>query len=371
MAFDGLTLRAISCELKKLIGYKIDKVFEPDTNNIVLGLYGEKTKFALNICIDSKFYRINLTTHTKPNPIKSLNFSMLLRKHIIGYKIKDIITYGLERLLMFKLEPFDPYDNNTKYLIVELMGKHSNIILTDKNKIIIDSIRHTNTSKNSQRNIFPKQAYIFPKSKKVDIESIKNFEEFYSIIEDNLSTNSLSKSIADTFTGISLSHANFFVDLLHDQSSAESVYNLIKSIITQTNNCNLSFELINDNDYALVIDNSNLSPFHLNFFIDDFYYEKEINADFKTYRNSILKIILGILKKYNKRLQNIDNKLIDCDNMEKYRLYGELLTANLYKFNNEHLEKVDVLNYNILLHNNPLKNCDIFVKINNYYILCL
>lgn len=349
MAFDGLTLRAISSELKNLIGYKIDRVFEPDKNNIVLGLYGERSKFALNICIDSKFYRINLTTHPKPNPMNSLNFCMLLRKHIVGYKIKDIINYGLERILEFELEPFDEYESEIKYLIVELMGKHSNIILTDKNKVIIDSIRHTNVSNNSYRNIFPKQQYSLPKSDKINIEDINSFDEFYTIVKPELSLAPIAKVISNKFTGISLSHINFFINTLGlDDNSEEflkKVYVLIKKILKEADNLNLSFGLVNDNEYGLVITTNHSEPFNLNFFIDDFYYERETNSNFVTYRNTILKLILGQLKKYNKRLLNINEKLNDCDNMDTYKLYGELLTANLYKFNNQHLDSIQVLNY--------------------------
>lgn len=349
MAFDGLTLRAIACELKSLIGYKIDKVFEPTKNDIVLGLYGERNKFALSICIDSKFYRISLTTHPKPNPITSLNFSMLLRKHIIGYKIKNILTFGLERILILELEPFDPFDENIKHLIIELMGKHSNIILADKNKVIIDSIRHTNTSSNACRNIFPREQYILPKSDKLDIENIQDFEKFYKIIEQDLSSSTLENIIANKFTGISMQHIKFFMQKLEIHSLAKEdvakLYTMIKNIVLEAEHCNLTFEKIKEKDYGLVVADSS-TPFNCNFFIDDFYYESETISDFLSYRNNVLKYILSILKKYNKRLLNINDKLTDCGNMETYKLYGELLTANLYKFNSEHLESVEVLNYN-------------------------
>lgn len=350
MAFDGLSLRAIACELKNLIGYKIDKVFEPTKNDIVLGLYGERNKFALSICIDSKFYRINLTTHPKPNPTTSLNFSMLLRKHIIGYRIKDVITFGLERVVMFELEPFDPYDENIKYLIVELMGKHSNIILTAKNKIIIDSIRHTNTSNNSYRNIFPKEQYVLPNSDKNEIEDIEDFNKFYEIIQKDTETTTIEKAISNNFTGISVNHIIFLKQVLNitntSKSDIEKLYNHIKKILVEADNCNLSFEQIDEKDYGLVISTDTSAPFKCNFFIDDFYYHNETTSDFISYRNNVLKLILNVLKKYNKRLLNINDKLNDCDSMDTYKLYGELLTANLYKFNNEHLDSVELLNYN-------------------------
>lgn len=347
MAFDGLSLRAISTELKKLKGYKIDKVHEPDKNNIVLGLYGERIKFALNICIDSKFYRINLTTHPKPNPMQSLNFCMLLRKHIIGYKIKNILTYGLERIITIVLEPFDPYDDNIKFLIIELMGKHSNIILTDKNKVIIDSIRHTNILKNSYRNIYPKEQYKLPKTEKQDFEKIENPKIFCNIIEPQLNNKSIPEAIADTFTGFSINQLTFLLKNIdeNNKENLEYSYNLINKLIIEADKGNVKFEKLDNNQYGLTINKNASKSYELNFFIDEFYYEKETNSDFVTYRNNILKIILAQLKKYNKRLININNKLNDCHNMETYKLYGELLTANLYKYNNQHLNSAQVFNY--------------------------
>ena len=83
----------------------------------------------------------------------------------------------------------------------------------------------------------------------------------------------------------------------------------------------------------------------MNFFIDDFYYNKETSETFKNYRNTLLKLILDTLKKYNKRLYNINEKLHECDDMEKYRIYGELITANLYRIPNKNVEEIELENY--------------------------
>ena len=84
MAFDGIVTKAISSELQQLVGARIDKVFQPDKNTIILGFYLSGTNYALNICTNSQYYRINLTTHSKPNPLNAPNFCMLLRKNLIG-----------------------------------------------------------------------------------------------------------------------------------------------------------------------------------------------------------------------------------------------------------------------------------------------
>ena len=104
MAFDGIVTKSIVSELQNIVGSKIDKVYEPDKNTIVLGLYYQGKNYALNICIDAHNCRLNLTTHSKINPLVAPNFCMLLRKHLIGGKISDISMQGLERIVNIKIE---------------------------------------------------------------------------------------------------------------------------------------------------------------------------------------------------------------------------------------------------------------------------
>lgn len=127
----------------------------------------------------------------------------------------------------------------------------------------------------------------------------------------------------------------------------ENLYDYLRDIINRTDSGLLDFKLRADSkkkDYFLVKSNTS-TPFRLNFFIDDFYYEKESSEEFKIYRNSILKMILDLLKKYKKRLSNIDEKLRACEDMEQYQLYGELITANLYQIKNENLKQITLDNY--------------------------
>ncbi len=148
MAFDGIVLKQIIAELNScLLGGKINKVFEPNNNEIILGIYNNGKNYALLCNISSSSYRIHLTTTSKPNPLNAPNFCMLLRKHLVGYRIKFISTPGLERLVEIELEGYNELnDLQTKKIIIELMGKHSNIILLNENNKIIDSIRHLDTA---------------------------------------------------------------------------------------------------------------------------------------------------------------------------------------------------------------------------------
>ena len=142
MAFDGIVTKAICSELSNLSGARIDKIFQPNKNTINIGMYINGKNYLLNICIDAINCRINLTTHSSLNPQIAPNFCMVLRKNLLGLHLKNIFTIDLERVVIIEFEGFDDVDDViSKKLIIELMGKHSNIMLLDEQQIIIDSLR--------------------------------------------------------------------------------------------------------------------------------------------------------------------------------------------------------------------------------------
>lgn len=349
MAFDGIVTKSIINELTPLLGGKIDKIHEPDKNTIILGIYSQGKNYSLNICIDARNCRINLTTHSRVNPLVAPDFCMLLRKYLIGGRISNISMLSLERLVNIEIETLNEFNEiEIKTLIIELMGKHSNIILTNSNNTIIDAMRHI-TSEASYREILPSRNYSLPSCDKFDFTVIKNFDEFYlNFINTNF--DELSKEISNTFTGFSLSFVNSAIDKCNitatSKDSLGKLYDYIYNIVNETKS--LNFELIYKNekisDYVLVEGNQQ-TPFALNFFIDDFYFERETVETFTNYRNTILKHILEVLKKYNNRLISINSKLKECDEMDTYKLYGELITTNLYRIPNDHSSSVQLENY--------------------------
>lgn len=373
MAFDGIVTKAITSEISQLKGSRIDKIFEPNKNTIILGIYQNGINYALNICIDAQYCRINLTTHQKANPQVAPNFCMLLRKNLIGLKLKNIITFDLERLIILEFEGFDELDDIiSKKLVIELMGKHSNIILLDDSNIIIDSLRHIKEIDENFRDILPHTKYTFPTSNKISFLELKDFEDFKehlnlsspnSASNNNNDINKLPTIISNIFNGISKNFINAIIKKLEisdtSDTSLEKIFNYTNEIITNIGTSNISFESIKSNDgtikdYFLIPEkSSSLQPFDLNFFIDDFYFNKESNEQFKNYRNTLLKLILDTLKKYKKRLYNIDEKLKECDDMDKYRLYGELITSNLYRIPNRNVDEIELENY--YENNNKIK----------------
>ena len=364
MAFDGIVTRAVTKELKNIVNYKIDKVYEPDKNTVVLGLYGKGENYNLLLCISANNCRLHLTTHQQKNPVSAPNFCMLLRKHILGYKVKNISTVDLERIVFIDLENNEvPSKPLNKRLIVELMGKHSNIILTDNNNIIIDSLRHTNIEENSNRDIYPTAKYIFPETLKHSFLELKDFEDFYSKIEPHLTdyivnqskdisdlnifNYNIDKIISNTFNGISSSFVKNLIQKLCindiSKNALETIYLKIKELIYSD-----FFDLIvleNKKDYFLYCSKEDLGPYITNYTLDDFYYDKETLELFTNYRNNILNLILATLKKYEKRLLNIDSKLLESNSKEKYRLYGELITSNLYRIPSKNMPLIELENY--------------------------
>ena len=367
MAFDGIVTKAIVSELQNLIGSKIDKIYEPDRNTIILGLYLQGKNYALNICIDAHNCRLNLTTHSKINPLVAPNFCMLLRKHLIGGRISNISMLGLERLVNIQIETINEFNEiEVKTLVLELMGKHSNIILTKSDGIIIDAMRRID-SESSYREILPSRIYTLPKSDKFDFTELKDFEDFYNKLfeeKDLLQKNDVAKVLANTFTGFSLTFSKSVIDKcgINDISkeNLKKIYNYICEIIKDSRFT--VFETLYKNnevsDYVLTTGEST-QPFSLNFFIDDFYFERETTETFVNYRNSILKMILEVLKKYNNRLLSINSKLKECDEMDKYKLYGELITTNLYRLTNNHSSSIELENY---YDNNKLISIPMDVK---------
>ncbi len=357
MAFDGITTKSISYELQySILGGKINKIFEPNKNEVLLSIYANGKNYALNICIDSNLYRIHLTTNAKPNPLNAPNFCMLLRKHLIGYKIKAISSNdNLERIIKIELEGYNELnDLTTKYLMVELMGKHSNIILLNNKFFIIDSLRHLDTLSNSYRDILPAHEYTYPENVKNNFYTIKSAEEFCNLVLTNNVTN-LTNFLVGYFTGFSKPFIKNIIikqNIRNTDFSKDDIlkmYEYLSKILNNLDSNHVSLTKYSNEkgklDYVIDLE-TKTSNLDINFYIDDFYYNKEANNNYVSYRNNLLKLISHILKKYSLRFESINNKLKECENKDLYKLYGELITANLYKFSKDYnSDKVELENY--------------------------
>lgn len=349
MAFDGFINKATVSELHSfLIGGKVSKIFQPNKDEIVINIYSNSSKYNLYININSAFCCLYLSSNKKSNPITPSSFCMLLRKHLISAKITDIETNGFDRIVTINFETYNELnDLISKKLIIELMGKHSNIILVNNDNIIIDSLRHIS----ADRNILPANPYTLPASTKLNINetSLENFKNTVANSNKNL-----IDSISSTFYGFSKVFTSYIVSTLNlnnenfSTNDIKIFFNYIQKLILNIDTLHFKCEYYffnNKKDYVL-ISSENISNLDVNTFLDTYYTFKEENDNFENYRKNILKVILNILKKYEKKLLNINNKLEDCNKMDEYKLYGELITSNLYRFNNNvNIDSISLENY--------------------------
>ena len=381
MAFDGIVAKAVVAELNHcLLNGKINKIFEPNKNEILLGIYSGGKNYCLNVSIDSVNYRVNLTTNVKPNPQNVLNFCMVLRKHLLGGCIKKIYSNGLERIILIDIDCYNELnDLITKTLVIELMGKHSNVILLNANSIIIDSLRQLNKFDNSTRDIFPGSKYMSIISNKLDFISVKTFDEFYRNLNITTDTNfSLSSTLSQKYNGFGKNNILHLLESLNISDTSNSttdlkiIYNYLKTLLSTLPN-EVSIQEFNGNkkDYFISIDRNKTNALSINFSLDDFYYTKEITEQFKCYRDNVLKLVLNYVGKIKDRIHNIDTKLKECDKMDLYKLYGELITSNLYRIPDYPQTEITLENYynnnnpiTIPLNNtiSPSKNAKMFFK---------
>ena len=355
MAFDGFITKSIVSELNQsLIGAKVNKIFEPTKNEVILSLYNNGKNYSLNLCANPEFCRICLTSYSKPNPQNALNFCMLLRKYLLGGKIVKISNFDLERTVEIQFECYNELnDLVVRKLFIEIMSRQSNIILTNENNIIIDTLKHFD---NNVRELLPAHEYVFAPITKVSFLELTNFDKFLEIFNNSGSIISLTKFFVDTFIGFSkpfikeiLRHLKIS-DTEYTEENLREIFEYLRNIVNNFGTTNIFCKKISEKDYTLAfgdspeVDDNDLN--HINYFIDEFYYRKEQNSLFDNSRNNLLKIVSVSLKKVYKKLENINFKLKECEKMDTFRLYGELLTANLYKFTNSpNLPEVTLENY--------------------------
>ncbi|MBM0045787.1 NFACT family protein [Anaerococcus sp. mt242] len=205
MTYDGIVTRKIVNELNaKLLGGKIQKITQPSKNDIVFNVYSMGSSYKLLISANNNEARINLTEKKYENPDTPPNFTMVLRKHINQGKIIDISQKGLDRVVIFSISSIDEMGFDTsKKLIVEIMGKYSNIILTDENYKIIDSIKRVSDTMSSVRQLLPGLKYEFVEDDKYDITD-PNFSYDIKKLDQKLPDNAKpDKIFHKTYTGFS------------------------------------------------------------------------------------------------------------------------------------------------------------------------
>ncbi len=203
MAFDGVTIASVVCELKKeLAGGRLYKIAQPEEDELLLTVKQPSGQKRLFLSADASLPLIYLTENNKPSPMTAPNFCMLLRKHLQNGRITDISQPGLERIVRLEVEHLDEMgDLRRKALIIEIMGKHSNIIFCNEDNVIIDSIKRVSAAVSSIREVLPGKPYFVAQTQdKLDALHTDR-EAFRSAVMSK--PQPVFKAVYGSFTGIS------------------------------------------------------------------------------------------------------------------------------------------------------------------------
>lgn len=349
MAFDGLTVASLVSELKdKLIGGRLFKIAQPENDELQLTIKVMKDQYKLLISAGASLPLMYLTDTNKTSPLTAPNFCMLLRKHINNGKIIDIYQPGLERIVNFKIEHYNEMgDLCEKILAVELMGKHSNIIFMETDGTIVDSIKHVNSIMSSVRQVLPGRTYFIPDTMSKCSPLTTNMEEFTNILQ-NKGCN-ISKAIYSSYTGISpiiaeeiCYRADIDSDLpisVLDEASFIKLYENFDNIISVVKNGKFEPNIIYKNEEPI-----EFSPIKLKIYSDleikayesisdvlnNYYAKKNVLTRIKQKSYDIRKIVTTTLEKDYKKYDLQLKQLKDTEKRDKYKVYGELITAYGY-----------------------------------------
>lgn len=349
MAFDGIVIANIIKELSThLTGGRINKIAQPENDALLFTIKGNMGQERLFISASASLPFIYLTSSNKTSPMVAPNFCMLLRKHLNSAKIISISQPGLERIIQIEIEHLNELgDLCTKYLMVELMGKHSNIIFCDQNYKIIDSIKHISGFVSSVREVLPGRDYFIPKTQNKFNPLTITKEDF---INDVLTRSlPLNKSIYMTLTGFSPLMANelcYRASLDADMptealSSMEQLhlYNNFKRFIEGIQSSNFTPNIIYKNQEPIEFSSVSLNCYNdldakefdsISEVLEEYYAQKEKITRIRQKSSDLRRIIFNALERARKKYDLQMKQLKDTEKREKYKIYGELLQTYGY-----------------------------------------
>ena len=358
MAFDGLVISALTDEFAScLTGGRINKIYQPESDELILTIKNNGNNYRLLLSASASLPLAYLTENNKNNPAIAPNFCMLLRKHINGGRILSVTQPTLERIIVFEIEHLnDLGDICTKKLIVELMGKHSNIIFAKPDNTIIDSIKHISLNVSSVREVLPGRTWFIPDTQNKHNPLTINKENF----EQTVMTKPVptAKAIYTSLTGISPAVAEEIAFRANVDSAVSpaglseaektAVYEqfelLMNDIRSHVYTPNVIMKNGEPSDFSvtaqtryLAFNKAGEEPVYTSTVFDsisallEYYYAAKSTVTRIRQKSSDLRRIVSTalernLKKYDLQMKQMK----DTEKRDKYKVYGELINAYGY-----------------------------------------
>lgn len=352
MAFDGIVIANLTHEIRqKLEGGKINKIAQPEKDELLFTVKNNRETLRLSISANASLPLAYFTGSNKPGPLTAPNFCMLLRKHIGTGRIVKVEQPGLERVIEFTIEHLDEMgDVCRKRLIVELMGKHSNIIFCKEDGTILDSIKHVSAQVSSVREVLPGRPYFIPQTmEKADPLTVTE-EAFSALLHGTPAP--VQKALYQKLTGISpivgaeLCHlasidADFPASQLEEKELCH-LYRRLSFMMEDIKNANFSPNIVYrdtepvefasvpltclDGDGYTVRGFSSISPL-----LETYYAEKNVLTRIRQKSSDLRRIVQTALERNHKKYDLQLKQLKDTEKRDKYKIYGELLTTYGYE----------------------------------------
>lgn len=333
MPLDGLTVFALGLELhERLVNAKIDKVSQPIRDELVLQIRKNSQNHKLLINLNTP--RVHFIKENRENPQKPPMFCMLMRKHLIGALIKSVNTFNYERLLEIELDTYDELGfKTTKYLVIELLGKFSNVILLNSERIIIDSIRRVDFEM-SIRAVLPNIYYDRPPSQnKIDILELTGLP---------LCTGTFLESVSGT--------SPLLCEILYDENPEilrKNIENLKKDVKSKQFSCYLLEKNGKPFDFTIVHTDKYTCTKQENFsdLLCDFYENKDKANALNSAYKELSKTLKNLIKRKTKKIEIQTAELDDTKTREIYKQYGDIIVSNMYNITDVKQESITLINY--------------------------
>ncbi len=349
MAFDAGMLACVIAELRALaLGARIEKVFQPERDEIVLQMRSLEGGKRLLINAGSNNPRIGFTTEQKENPMTPPMLCMLLRKHLQGAKLTDVKQEGFERVVTLEFETRDEMGFDCRrYLIAEIMGKYSNLIFTNDDKKILSALHIVDFTTSGRRQVLPGMTYELPPSQeKCDPLTVEH-DTFLSMMQEGGADRPADKWLGATFLGLSAAVAREIAYRASGRSDTplglcrpERLFASFEEIITQIRTASFTPAMILSEGKPVEYAFCELHHYGADFevrpytsaglLLDDFFHTRDREQHIRQRAADILRILTNADARIRKKLELQRAELAECDKGEIYKKYADLITANLY-----------------------------------------